>query len=72
MAPTRSRRTFQALHSSLSRPIKRAMARDKVKRNVAALCSVPQGRVPGRPSKALTLAQAEAVLAAAEGSRMGA
>ena len=45
------------------------MARDKVKRNVVARCSVPKGQ-PGRPSKALTMAQAEAVLAAAEHTRM--
>ncbi|MEV5553833.1 site-specific integrase [Nonomuraea wenchangensis] len=45
------------------------MARDKVKRNVVALCSVPKGK-GGRPSKALTFAQAEAVLKAAESSRM--
>ena len=42
-----------------------AQARDKVKRNVALLCDIPQGR-PGRPSKSLTLAQAGALLAAAE------
>jgi len=47
----------------------RAMARDLVRRNVVALCSVSQGR-PGRPSKSLTLAQAEAILTAAEGSRL--
>jgi hypothetical protein len=41
------------------------MARDKVKRNVVELCSVPTGQ-PGRPSKALTFAQAEEVLRAAE------
>jgi integrase len=35
-----------------------------VKRNVAALCDIPEGR-PGRPSKALTLGQAQAVLTAA-------
>lgn len=45
------------------------MARDKVKRNVVALCSVPKGQ-PGRPSKALTMAQAEAMLTAAECTRM--
>jgi len=45
------------------------MARDKVKRNVVALCRTPTGQ-RGRPSKALTLAQAEAVLTAAEKSRM--
>lgn len=68
-ATTLSTRTLQGLHSCLNRSIKRAMARDKVKRNVVALCSVPKGQ-PGRPSKALTMAQAEAVLAAAEHTRM--
>ncbi|MFH9332566.1 tyrosine recombinase XerC [Streptomyces althioticus] len=64
-----STRSLQAVHSCLNRAVKRAMARDKVKRNVVELCSVPQGR-PGRPSKALTFAQAEAVLKAAEGTSM--
>ncbi|MFK4035359.1 tyrosine-type recombinase/integrase [Nonomuraea wenchangensis] len=64
-----STRTLQGLHGCLNRAIKRAMARDKVKRNVVALCSVPKGK-SGRPSKALTLAQAEAVLVAAKGSKM--
>jgi hypothetical protein len=36
-----------------------------VKRNVVALCDIPRGR-PGRPSKALTLDQAQALLNAAE------
>jgi len=61
-----STRTLRILHSCLNRSVKRAMARDKVKRNVVELCSVPTGQ-PGRPSKALTLAQAHAVLDAAEG-----
>ena len=68
-ASTLSTRTLQILHTCLNRAVKRAMARDKVKRNVVALCSVPKGR-PGRPSKALTMAQAEAVLRAAENTRM--
>ncbi|MFC5820241.1 tyrosine-type recombinase/integrase [Nonomuraea harbinensis] len=68
-AKTLSTRTLQGLHGCLNRAIKRAMARDKVKRNVVALCSVPKGK-EGRPSKALTFAQAEAVLKAAESSRM--
>ncbi|GAA4637787.1 hypothetical protein GCM10023196_093020 [Actinoallomurus vinaceus] len=41
------------------------MRRDKVKRNVVDLCDVPEGRA-GRPSKALMLSQAEAVLMAAQ------
>ncbi len=68
-AKTLSTRTLQALHSCLNRAVKRAMARDKVKRNVVALCSVPRGQA-GRPSKALTMAQAESVLATAERTRM--
>ncbi len=42
-AKTLSTRTLQAIHSCLNRSVKRAMARDKVKRNVVELCSVPQG-----------------------------
>ncbi|MFF1482054.1 tyrosine recombinase XerC [Streptomyces sp. NPDC058301] len=66
-----STRSLRAIHSCLNRAVKRAMARDKVKRNVVELCSIPTGR-PGRPSKSLTLAQAEAVLVAAEESPLGA
>lgn len=68
-ACTLSTATLQRLHSCLNRAIKRAMARDHVRRNVVALCSAPMGQ-PGRPSKALTMGQAEAVLAAAEDSRL--
>lgn len=63
--------SLRKLHSALNRSIKRAMARDKVKRNVVGLCSIPEGR-QGRPSKSLTLAQAEAVLTAAENTKMAA
>lgn len=68
-AKTLSTSTVQRLHECLNRAIKRAMARDKVKRNVAELCGVPKGQ-EGRPSKSLTLAQAKAVLAAAEVSSL--
>ncbi|MEV0577643.1 tyrosine-type recombinase/integrase [Streptomyces sp. NPDC050392] len=64
-----STRTLQGVHSCLNRAVKRAMARDKVKRNVVELCSIPKGQ-PGRPSKALTLAQADAVLTAASNTTM--
>jgi len=63
-AKTLSTRSLQLIHSILSRSIRYAQARDKVKRNVAALCDIPSGQ-PGRPSKALTFAQVQAVLAAA-------
>lgn len=62
-----STRTLEGIRSCLNRAVKRAMARDKVKRNVVELCSIPTGR-PGRPSKSLTLTQAEGVLTAAADS----
>ncbi|MFG1697718.1 tyrosine recombinase XerC [Nonomuraea sp. NPDC049309] len=68
-AQTLSTSTLRLIRSYLNRSVKRAMARDLVKRNVVDLCSVPSGQ-KGRPSKALTLAQAEALLKAAEGTRM--
>jgi integrase len=67
MAKTLSTRTLRLLHSILNRSVRHAQARDRVKRNVVMLCEIPTGQ-PGRPSKALTLEQAEAVLTAAETS----
>lgn len=63
--------SVQRLLSILRASIRRAHARDLVRRNVALLCDAPRGKV-GRPSKALTLDQARAVLAAAEGTSMNA
>ncbi|MCX4672844.1 site-specific integrase [Streptomyces sp. NBC_01381] len=57
------------VRACLNRSVKRAMARDKVKRNVVELSDVPNGQ-PGRPSKSLSLAQAEGILVAAEDSRL--
>jgi integrase len=62
-------RSLQEVLSLLRRVIARAQKREKVRRNVVLLCEIPEGR-PGRPSKSLTLDQAEAVLAAAEGTPM--
>ena len=59
-----STRSLHEVRSVLKRSITRAQARDKVKRNVVLLCEIPEGR-SGRQSKSLTLAQAEALLAAA-------
>lgn len=70
-AKTLSSRTLRDVLSVLTRSLKRAQARDKVKRNVALLCEVPTGR-PGRPSKSLSLAQAVALLKAAEPTPMNA
>ncbi|GAA4613013.1 tyrosine-type recombinase/integrase [Saccharopolyspora hordei] len=62
-----STRTVRLLHSILNRAIKRAQVRDKVKRNVVALCEIPTGQ-EGRPSKSLNFEQAERILAASESS----
>lgn len=60
-----STRSLKILHSILNRAIRHAQARDKVQRNVVLLCDAPAGR-PGRPSKAMALTQAQAVLDAAD------
>ena len=70
-AKTLSTRTVTELKAILRRSITRAQARDKVRRNVVLLCGTPTGQ-PGRPSKALTLAQANVLVEHAHGSTMGA
>ncbi len=67
-----STRTLREIRSILQRAVARAQARDKVRRNVVLLCDVPTGQA-GRPSKALALAEAAALLDAAEadGSTIG-
>jgi integrase len=63
-----STRSLREVRSVLKRAITRAQARDKVKRNVVLLVEdIPKGR-EGRPSKSLTIDQADALLAAAEGT----
>ncbi|MEC3974605.1 tyrosine-type recombinase/integrase [Amycolatopsis sp. H20-H5] len=62
-------RTLREVRSIPIRAIARAQAREKVKRNVMVLCELPQGQ-EGRPSKALTFEQAEAVLAASERTQL--
>jgi integrase len=64
LADELSTATLHKLHSVLRRVIRQAQARDMVARNVADLVTTPKGR-KGRPSKALTLDQAIAVLAQA-------
>jgi integrase len=60
-----STRSLQIIFSILNRAIRKAQVQDKIRRNIVLLCEVPEGRA-GRPSKSLTLRQAEAVLKAAE------
>jgi len=71
IAATRSSRTVVVAHNALGRAIRHAEANDYVRRNVASLVRPPSGR-PGRSSKSLTLEQANTLLAAAEGSPLGA
>jgi integrase len=61
--------TLREIHGVLKRSIRQAQARDMVLRNVAELVTTPNG-TDGRPSKALTRHQAEAVLKAAESSEL--
>ncbi len=56
-------------HNALARAIRHAEARDLVGRNVAVLVDPPRGQA-GRPGKSLTIEQASALPAAAEGTRM--
>ena len=61
LARTHSTRTVREVRSLLSRAIRRAMARDLVRRNVVELTEVPKGR-SGRRSKSLTPGQVDDVL----------
>ena len=69
LATSRSTRAVQMAHNSLVRAIRYAEGNDLVSRNVAALVVPPKG-LEGRPSKSLTLPQAQALIRAAEGSRL--
>src|SRR5262249_39287952 len=64
-----STRSLQIIRNCLERAIRQAEVRDLVGRNVAALVKAPAGRA-GRPSKSLTLEQAQELLSAARGSRL--
>jgi integrase len=62
-------RSLKEAHAVLRRAIKHAQRRDKVVRNVAELVDIPEGR-PGRPSKAMPLEQAQAVIEASKKTRL--
>jgi integrase len=69
MAGTHSTRTLQKGHNCLTRALRHAEGQDLVRRNVSALVDTPRG-LEGRPSQSLTLAEATALLEAAEASRL--
>ena len=60
-----STRSLRLIHQIVERAIRQAQARDKVRRNVASLVDVPEGQ-EGRPSKAMMLSQAVALLETVE------
>ncbi len=69
LSPRYSTRYLQIARNSLERAIRFAQVHQRVGGNVAELIETPAGRA-GRPSKSLTLAQAKALLKAAENERL--
>jgi integrase len=70
LADSRSTATISLIHNCLTRAIQRAEKHDLVRRNVARLVETPTGKRKGRPSKSLTLQQAQELLRALNGTRM--
>jgi hypothetical protein len=70
MAPRSSTRTLQIAHNVLVRAIRQAERDALVARNVASLVKPPKGQMDRRPSKSLTLEQAVALMAAANGTAL--
>jgi integrase len=60
-----SMRALRLIHQIVERAIRQAQARDKVRRNVGSLVDIPEGQ-EGRPSRAMTLGQAVALLETVE------
>ncbi|MGD0609686.1 MAG: hypothetical protein ABSA53_39715 [Streptosporangiaceae bacterium] len=69
MSATHATRTLQKAHNCLTRALRHAEGQDLVRRNVSALVDTPRG-LEGRRSQSLTLAEATALLEAAETSRL--
>ena len=69
MAATHATRTLQKARNYLTRALRHAEGQDLVRRNVSALVDTPRG-LEGRPSQSSTLAEATALLEAAESSRL--
>jgi hypothetical protein len=65
-----SKRTLVMIKSTLRRSIRRAQVHNLIAWNVVELIDLPSGQ-PGRPSRAMTRAQASNVLKAASGRRAG-
>jgi integrase len=65
-----SKRSLVMIKSTLRRSIRRAQVHDLILRNVVELIDLPSGQ-PGRPSRAMTQAQAAQVLKAARSQTTG-
>jgi integrase len=65
-----SKRTLIMIKSTLRRSIRRAQVHNLIARNVVELIDLPSGQ-SGRPSRAMTQAQASKVLKAASGQKSG-
>ena len=65
-----SKRTLVMIKSTLRRSIRRAQVHNLIARNVVELIDLPSGQ-PGRPSRAMTQAQAGKLLKAAGGQASG-
>lgn len=61
--------TLDSVYGCLNRSVRRAVARELVRRNVVELADVPAGQ-PGRKSKALTCEQVDAVLFGTSADRL--
>jgi integrase len=70
LARVLSKRTLVMIKSTLRRSIRRAQVHNLIARNVVELIDLPGGQ-PGRPSRAMTQAQASKVLRAAGGQATG-
>jgi integrase len=69
LAPRYSTRYLQIAHNSLEWAIRFGQIHQRVSGNVAELVEVPKGAT-GRPSKSLTLGQAQDLMRAAKGERL--
>ena len=68
-AESLSTSSLRSLYGCLNRSVRRAMARDLVRRNVVELVSVPTGR-RGRPSRSLTPQDVDEVLSRTASDRL--
>ena len=70
IAPSLRKRSLVIIKSTLPRSIRRAQVHDIIGRNVIELIDLPSGK-PGRPSRAMTEAQAGKLLKTARGTVTG-